>query len=1584
LTSNADNVAYPGNHLTINLRYRNIRKLFIRIYQINAPVSYTNWAQVGQYKTDGILIQTEEINLMNDYPYFFSDTIVQIPVSKPGYYEYVMDADSISSGEPIVNVQFSVSRLSSITREVDGQLEFLITDRLSGKPIEDAKISFYRRRNNTFEPVSGKPAVTDKLGLATAPVENNLFYKVSYENDTSLIMSPTPWIYAQAQEDRVYSSLQLFTDRSIYRPGQTICFKGIAYETDNGIVRTIPNKTCIIILRDANYKEIASRTLTTNSFGSFAGEFQLPPGLLNGLFTLQSDDDNAYSSFRVEEYKRPSFDIRLAENNQTYRLGEQVTVEGNAQSFSGVAISNADLRYRVTRQAHGLFRWRRSAPVQVAYGVIQIGDNGDFEITFAAEQAFEDRNLSNISYTYIVEASITDANGETQQSQTAVNIGNISAFLEIDRLDGIVAKETFSGVTIHAVNLNGNPVQTSGTYEIFSLKPKTPAKLDAPDRDWIPDKKITGGAFEAGKEIVLASFKSLASGRYRIIANADDAIEKQTDFTLASVRDKRPSVPVYEWVMTPKTTCSIGEHAEIIYGSSAKNIYVLYEIFQQNGKRIAISRFILNNENRKLTIPFLEEYGDGLTVCFTFVKDSRIFSRQVAIRKKQPDKNLILNMEVFRNRLLPGQQEEWKISVKDAEKNPVVAELLSVMYDASLDRIVPHIWRFNPVSPAYLSAPYLFNGKEFDRRYAAFTAKTPDDWMIPGFVFDRLNWFGWNMYNRALVSGGRPLRMRSGIVSESADDMLPAQESDAAFLQAAPYPDESYRENMQGKSMDEESPLTQPEVQIRQNFNETAFFYPQLKTNEAGETVISFTVPESNTAWKMMGLAHTQDLKFGQIVERIITQKQLMIRPNIPRFLREGDTVTISTNISNLSEQEIDGIVQIEYLDPAIGQPNITISKNSHPFRLEAGKTTTVSWTLQVPSGIELTALKIVARSETFSDGEQHLIPILPNRMLVTESLPLNIRGSQTKTFTFNGLNADSPSKENYRLTLEFTGNPIWYAVQALPAMATPDSDNVLSWFAAYYSNVLSVHIANSTPKIKSILDVWTKQGETKETLLSQLHKNQELKTVLLEETPWVLEAQDEAEQRQRLALLFDVNRNDYLHSRALEKLRTLQTGEGGWTWFKGMPSSVSITQWILYGMGELSHLNAADYTDETKQMQLQAVRFIDERFRRHYENYIKNNTAGKQPETISTYELEYLFVRSMYKDIPLDETDEAFRFYLKVAEQNWNKNVRLYDRAIAALVFRRNGNMQIALSIIKSLREHATHKSDEGMFWANNQTQSFLFQSATSVHTFMMQAFHETGSKPEEMDEMKRWLLKQKQTQQWESVPATVNAVNMLLQTGTNWLESEGKVSIQIGNQTVDTEQGEAGTGYIRAVFDAKAITSDMNRITVSREDASPGWGAVYGQYWEDLDKIKAAKTGLNVEKSLFIEKITSTGKSLLPVADNQSLQVGDRAVVRLVVRTDRDLEYVHLKDLRASCFEPAETLSGIRWTQQAIYYYSVRDASVNFYFYNLPKGTYVFEYSLYVNASGDYSNGIATIQCLYAPEFVSHTSGGRVRVEE
>lgn len=1594
LTATTDNTVYPGKEALLKINYRNLDRLTVQIYRINAPVPVYNnrWNRSGQYKKNGQLILTKQIILANKTPYLYSDTAIKIPMEALGNYEYVIFPDG--NPEHIANQQFSVSRLATVARVTDGKREFMVTDLLSGKPVEGASIHLYKSSNN--RQVKAQTLRTDANGLASGGKEKDITgYQATYKTDTSLIISSVPWIsgYNVSESTR---HLNLFTDRSIYRPGQTVYFKGIAWEIKE--MQVIPDDVFTVSLYDANGKNISAMQVKTNEWGSFAGEFVLPQGALNGQFSIRTDKMADYAYFHVEEYRRPAFDIRFEKNENACRFGDKVTVKGSAETFwlspisnSGVSIQNAKAEYRITRSYHWFFRiW--TPPVQVASGDIVLDGQGRFEIDFTPEleigdsqKAFKDKDRKNVSYTYTVSVNITDAKGETQNAETQINIGDIPFILNISGLPDAINKDSLSAVTVEATDLSYNPVAVTGNYRIFSLKPKEAGRLDNGKDSWLQDKLIVEGSFESGKAIPVSRLKSLVSGKYRIIAEAKDAEAFSANFTVFTGKDKCPPAPVYEWLLPVKTECAAGENAVIIYGSSAKEVYVLYEIFKdRDNKKVAVSRFILNNENRKIEIPFRESYGDGISVQFTFIKDAKVFSKSVTVLRKQPGRKLDLKMEVFRDRLLPGQKEEWKISVKDAGQKGVASELLAAMYDASLDKIYRHDWSFNPVRNLHLPDVRTENGDGLAGSSRNFRIDfRPVD--IPSFQFDNIDWFGFSIPSRE--TGIRYFDTKSMATGNISIQNKGIQDSEGAAPETAFA--EDLHESLK-KTPQEEAPvqLKIGDSQIRRNFNETAFFYPQLTTGDAGETLIAFTVPESNTTWKFTGLAHTKDLKFGQIVKEAISRKKLMIAPNIPRFIRESDRATVSATVSNLSESALSGEVGIEFFDPATGQTTIAVPGAARPFTVEAGKTLAVSWSFDVPPGIDLTAVKTVARTAGFSDGEQHLIPVLPNRILVTESLPLDILGGQTKTFSFDRMEKNSPTQQNYRLTLEFTGNPVWYAVQALPSLTAPQSDDVVSWFGAYYASAVATRIARSTPKIRQVIDAW-KVGTS---LQSSLEKNQELKTVLLEETPWVTDARNETEMKQKLSLLFDANRTDYLHSQALDKLRSLQTENGGWAWFKGMTPSVSITQWILYGLKEAGETGVGE-------MQETAIRFIDRELKRHYDNYKKYAKSGelKYP---ATYELEYLLVRSLYNDIPLGETEEAFKYYASVTEKNWAGVPCPYGRAIAALFLQRSGKTNIAQAIVRSLREHATRKPDLGMYWANSCAGSFFFNNAVAGQGFIMKAFYElqiggsqTGASPDEMDEMKLWLLKQKQTQAWESLPGLVGAIQILLQTGSNRLEDTGKTRIQLGNRSFDTSGGEAGTGYIKEVFDAKTITPDMSRVKITRETASgispnaaPGWGALYWQYFEDLDKIKAAKTGLNVEKSLFIEKMTATElknggsqTTLSPVTEATPLKVGDKAVVRLIVRADRDFEYVLLKDMRASCFEPVRQLSGVRRAQGAVYYQSPKDASMNYYFHNLPKGTYVFEYPLYVTNEGNYSNGITTIQCLYAPEFVSHTSGGR-----
>ena len=1591
LKVNADNTIYPGQTLNLRIKSKNFNELTIKIYKINASVDqYTNtWSRDDAYKEQGVLILQEELVLPNEFSYLQSDTCHSILMKELGNYEYVIYANGIDKSP--ANRHFSVSSLATFSTGLSDEREYLVVDRMTGKPIEGATVDFYQQRSGSIQK-TGESVKTNKLGLAFGSSDRNISaYRVSYEKDTALVLSNVPYVSVNYGNTNQHF-LSLFTDRSIYRPGQTVFFKGIAYRTETHLQEVVSGKKYTISLYDANGKQINSKEFVTNEYGSFAGEFILPQGLLNGSFFLRSDEDNAWQNIQVEEYKRPTFDIHFTENTKTYLLGDEVSIEGNAKSFSGILMENVELTYRIIRKNQGYFFRMYSPPVQIASGIAKTDESGNFTINFIAEKD-ENSPINNSYYIYTVEANLTDSKGETQTSSTSVRIGEKSMLLNFSDFSVVMLKENLPSLRINAMNLSMKPLKSIGEYKIYRLtqdaKPDTQNTVRPLENNtynlenYIIDRLVFTGNFNTEETLSTDIIRQLTPGAYRIVATSKDDlgrdIEAETNFILGSEKDKKPPVQADLWCLTPKTTCAVGETAQLILGSSLKNVSVLYQLFQE-GKQISASRFELNDQNKTIEIPFLESYGKGITAGFIFVKNGQVYTKTVDIFRKQEDKKLNLKLEVFRDHLTPGQKEEWKISVKDGENKSVLSELLAAMYDASLDKLLPHFWNFNPVPSIWLKGIRFNQGSEFSA-FSTYSSKPETSVAVPQFSFDSFNWFGWQMYHQMLYSSG--LRKSSANLTESSAGRMLGEVavSDMMLTQEESVLNESVVVNLSSAEVSQ----TETPVQLRQNFNETAFFYPQLKTNEAGETLISFTLPESNTTWKFTALAHTKDLKSGQISQEVISQKKLMVSPNMPRFIREGDKTSVSTMISNLSDETISGKVYIECFDPLTEKRNILVPDNSQSFSLDAGKSGSVVWMFDVPSGIDLSAIKIVAQSENFSDGEQHLIPVLPNKILVTESLPITITGKQTKKFQLDKLAKNtSATLENYRLSLEFASNPVWYAVQALPTITNPSSEDVISWFAAYYGNTLAAFIANSTPKLKQMIEAWTKNGGNKETLVSNLEKNQELKMALLEETPWVLAAENETEQKQRLSLLFDLNRNSYQNNQALEKLQSLQTWDGGWSWFKGMEGNVSITQWILYGMGNLKELQATAFPDEILEMQTKAIGFIDKKFLTHFNDWKKYNKDWKNEKTLSSYELEYLWVRSMYPGIKQEqEVAEAADFYLNILKNNWTKLSDIYVRTISILVLNRNGETKTAGSILKSLREHASRSQESGMYWANLKTSAFMFQSATCIHAFIMEAFSESGASAKEMDEMKLWLLKQKQVQHWESVPATVNAIYILLKTGSNWLDNKESVTIQWGNQTVDTRNSELGTGYIKETLVTEAITSDKARIEITKKDEGPAWGALYWQYYEETDKIRSSKTGLNVEKSLFIEKLSGTKKELIPVNAQNPIKIGDKVIVRLTVRSDRDFEYVQLKDMRASAFEPLEQLSGIGWAQNAIYYQSMKDASMNYYFYSLPKGTYVFEYSLYTNRAGNYSNGISTIQCLYAPEFISHTGGERVNIE-
>lgn len=1535
------------------VEYKNLRKLNAKLYRLDSSLSAVFSSNHGHQQTDEkkMLIRKIRIPLSTKQPYEQAQTELELNMTEFGSYKLEFESDPLTKKESNNSFYFSVSNLAVFNRlSAKDTYEFFVVDRLNGQPVKNARVNIYKLsgswRNSTLTLETSVPVNGAGLAVYHKNISNNdVFYQAVAGNDNESPLHPFPLNhYPHEDRDRqTVKRVNVFTDRSLYRPGQTVFFKAIAATTTSDKSQIAANKSLEFILRDANYQEISKQTLKTNEFGSVSGEFVLPQGVLTGLFMITTNNGNV--DFMVEEYKRPAFEVTFDKIETTYKFGEEITLTGKAESYSGVKLQNADVNYRITRQQ--FWWWRRDGtPEHFTEGSVKTDEHGKFTVVFTPRKA-DESSLSHAVYTFDMEATVTDVNGETQVGTYSVTVGDISMMLNIEMSEKF-EKSSVEKIIVSAKNLDNNDIKASGTYQVFSL-----LENDSTHR------QLLQGNFVTGEQTKLKlKLKALPSGKYRIrMLSKDDRgndITAGHDFILFDYSDKHPPIKTNEWFVVKNKVFGPGKNAEIILGATG-NLNVLYELWREEA--LLERKWVkINNGNQLFTVPFKAEYQTGAVLMLTYVKDEKFYHHSTALIFGKEKTGLDVKLNVFRNKIRPGAQEEWRLTVKDAKGNPAMAEILASMYDFSLDQIYPiSKWMLSPPQfYTYRKATPLEKDQSFASRRIMEYITVPLKKVEP-FTFDRLNWFDFSLEHHVEILACKQLISKGLNMTEEESVVVQGADAGAGSLPA----------------------------QIRRNFNETAFFFPQLRTNEKGETQLSFTVPESNTRWRFRVLAHDKNLNTGEAEAFTVSQKELMVTPNLPRFFRHGDMATVSTKISNLSDTEIGGTARIILFNPLTDETIPSGTLRQQPFSIAPNASSDASWTFEVPGNIEVIGVRVVAESESFSDGEQHVLAVLPNRMLVTESMRMDVNGTQTKAFEMNKLvNQTSATAEDYRLTLELTSNPAWYAIQALPVLSTPESDDAVSWFASYYANTLGTHISKAYPKVSAMIEAWKKQGGDSETLLSNLEKDQELKNVLLEETPWMLEAKSESEQKQKLAMLFDLNRGQHLTRQAVEKLGELQTTAGGWSWFKGFYPNRSITQYILHGFSQLKALNAVKFSNDIQAMQAKAVSYIDEETLHRFEQLKKLNKDWQKLKTIPVSDLEYLYVRSAYNQYPLDsKTKEMVDFYTSIVERNWMRS-GMYERSLIVVLMQKNGKQNIVRDILQSYREHATVSEEMGMFWANNRTHVFMSQLSVSVHTFIMDAFRIGGTKAGEMDNMKRWLLKQKQTQLWESTHATMDAVYILLSAGSDWFSTKNNTTVTVGDKVFERRQQELGTGYFKKTWHKPEIIPQMGKVKIENSGNAPAWGALYWQYYEDLDEITKTGGSLNVEKMLFVEETGTSGRKLIPITENRTLKVGDKVVIRLTVRTDRDLEFVHLKDMRAAAFEPLEQLSGMKWQGGISYFQASKDASTNFYFDVLPRGTYVLEYGAFVTRTGDYSNGITTVQCVYAPEFSSHTAGIKVNI--
>lgn len=1555
--------AYPGEQQSVKVNYKNLTGITLQLYKVNLPVtSAVLQNRTTHFESKYARLQREEhFSLKPTTDYLNVDTTLTIQAPQAGIYflKAVPDGKKGVSDGTLMNV----TALKTIYRPLpDGTLELVVVDAVSGQPVSEAEVTIYTEKGGGYSPQQTYQA--DKQGTLKLDFlnSNKYWYNAHTAADNAmpiLNLWKNDYYYKESKRKEV---LQLFTDRSIYRPGQTVYVSGLAYEMEKDSTRVLADKKYTVSLYDANNNETGKVEVRTNGFGSFSGQFVLPSPCLTGYFSLRAADTSV--SFKVEEYKRPTFDVTFEPVKVEYQVGDSIEVVGMAKTFAGAPVQNARVHYNISRSYAWVWRFmgRGSARWE---GEAMTDADGKFSVPVHFEIDSDRRESPLWYYTYNIQADVTDGAGETQQANLSLPLGSTSMVLNMDNLPDNLVKEKKLEIKLTAMNLSGEPVDTPVTYQVVEME----EQKDGQEKE---GRKVLTGTVEANKSFVPEAIYALPSGNYRLKLSAKDTQGRECtaskNFLLFSLNDKRPPFVITDWFYQDGLEFDAASPATVYIGSSEKNVYLLYDVFAGN-KRLESKRIELSDSVVSFRFPYKKEYGDGILVSMAFVKDGRLYSHNARIMKPAPEKKLQLKWTTFRDKLRPGQQEEWKLTVLYPDGSPAEAEMLATMYDASLDKIysahkLDFGVDFHYVVPlTYWNTSYMRNAYlyvDFPLKRLRAVPLEYSELIIPSTGRMEAMVVGYGGSPRATLAGALKIRGRS------AANAVMNQEAVTDMVLQEEMVETSAQEKVEMGSSEELAETG--DIQIRENFAETAFFYPQLRTNEKGEVSISFVLPESLTRWKFMGLAHTRNVDYGKIEATATASKEFMLQPNMPRFVRVGDKANIAASLMNLSDKGVKGTVRMELFNP---ETEKVFYSQKQKFDVKGGETGHVNFTFEVSDKYAVMACRMVADGDTFSDGEQRYIPVLTDKQWVTETVPLNVNGEGAHTFSLENLfNKHSKTASEQRLTVEFTAHPAWYAVQALPVVAHPQNEDALSWATAYYAHSLAAYIVKENPRIKQVFDSWKAQGGTKETFMSNLQKNQELKNILLAETPWLAEATNEAEQKQRIATLFDLNTMNSQLAVSVEKLGELQNADGAWSWYKGMQGSRYVTTQVMEMLVRLNALTHQDADSRMQPMIQKGFEYLGKQAAEEYKSMKEAEKKGAVGIRPSEQVLRYLYICALDGKAPVDEKVNRY-FIDKLSGEG--KELTIYGKALGAIILQQSGKVAEARLFMQSLMEYSVVTDEMGRYFDTPKARYSWFSYKIPTEVAAMEAIQRITKDTKAIDEMKRWLLKQKQTQTWETPIATADAVYALMATGaSDLLANTGGVEITLGKEVIRTPADDA-IGYIKKTVSGDVM--NIKKVRVDKEGAGMGWGAVYAQYLESMDQIGEQGNGLSVSRQLY--------KGNEALNESAPLKVGDKITVRLTVKADRDMDFVQIKDDRAACMEPLQAVSGFRWGNGLGYYQATKDASTQFFIDQMRKGTYVIEYQVYVNRTGEYQAGIATVQSAYAPEFGGHTGGYRVMVE-
>jgi hypothetical protein len=1627
---------------TLNVTYANVTKIYFRAVPVNfmeyISMIQSNFRYLDEDVQAWLMRKPPALEWASDLPPTpdFKQRTERLPAPQTlayGFYCIVASSDpSFRKTDNMLGMaSVWVSDLALVlrTRDVGGKQGGFVLRANSGEPVKGANVHVLERVKNSSWLEAGVGTTTDMDGRFQISAPNGSVVIFAEAEGQGVSNALESYLYQAPTPESAGAEAVFFTDRAIYRPGQTINYKGILALHDEaaGNYAVSAGADLTVVFSDSNGKEITRTDLRTNDYGSFSGVFTAPRDRMTGNMSIRLLDRQGSASIRVEEYKRPKFQAEFNAPVEAAKLGTPVTLTGAATAYTGAAIGGAKVKWRVERTAQGPYWcwwWSSPGTKAIAHGVAVTEPDGTFKVQFPAEPDRTVPEKNEPTFVFSVHADVTDSTGETRSCDRTVQAGYTALRAELTA-EPWQTPEKPVAFTVGTTSLDGDPQEASGTVTLYALMQPTVVeratlqgernrweadagepKVDPANPDsWEPGEVVAVDAFTTDKDGKATIPQPLRAGVYRAALETKDRLGvKVTARCTVHVVDPAAdhfAVRLPNYFSSPKWTTEPGETFTALWGTGYAKGRAFVEV-ECAGKPIKSYWTGPRSTQEIVSLPVVESMRGGFTVRVTYVRENRAYFNENVVDVPWSNKQLEVKWEHFRSKLMPGQEETWTAVVTAPGGRRTAAEMVAALYDASLDQYLPNDWprsfdvfrqensgsaeEFQNVKLDFqdVSKPELAELRADDWTYRRFrnevdTRDEDEPTVLSPFVVDASEDKGSYRANSTLA--GTRVRtdlkdVNSAIRVVTSQFLQDTGAKDAKDLLV--YTPGSEIAGLALKPGDA-SPLPDlGKVAARRNLGETAFFFPQLVSGEDGVVKMVFTMPETLTNWKFLGFAHDRQLRAGFLTGRVVTAKDLMVEPNPPRFVREGDTLEFTVKVSNQSDHAQSGKVRLTFADAATLAPRDEALGNraaEQPFDVPAKQSHSYSWRVAVPDGLGFLAYKAVGATALASDGEEGFLPVLSRRIQVTESLALPIRGKSTKQFDFRKL-IDSGTSDTLRsqsLTVQMVSKPAWYAVMALPYLMEYPYECSEQLFNRYYANALARHIANSDPKIRRVFELW--KGTA--ALDSPLEKNQELKSVMIEETPWLRQAASESQSRRNVGLLFDANRLNDESSRVLRQLSERQLGGGLWSWFPGGGPSDYISLYIATGFGRLRHLGV----DVDLAPAIKAFGALDASMDTQYRHILSFPHAEKYVPTYS--DAFYLYGRSFFlKDLPIAaQHKESMDFYLGQSRKFWvNVDSRL-SQAHLAIALQRFGDKETPSAIMKSIKERSIGDGELGMYWRDGDSSWWWYRAPIETQAMMIEAFAEVANDSQAVEDCKVWLLKQKQTQDWKTTRATADAIYGLLQRGDNLLSGDTLVEVALGGKAIVPENVEAGTGFYEHRFVRDEIRPDMGRITVKKVDDGVSWGSVHWQYLEDIAKVTPHEgTPLHLKKALFIKETTAKGQVLRAVTG--PLSVGDELVVRIELRTDRDMEFVQLKDQRGSGTEPVNVLSGYKYQDGLAYYESTRDTASDFFIDFLPKGTYVFEYSVRVQLRGTYQTGIAQIQCMYAPEFNSHSESFALEV--